>query len=129
MKKPVSIVLLATMLLQSCVVYQKNPVPLSEALDKDKVKVITNTNEKLKFKKVIQKDSIYYGVNNKKLKNDYGAYEWTEITYQLMDSEIESIFLKDKSRSVWATVGLIPAAIVASVSLVVLFWVIIGPTT
>jgi hypothetical protein len=68
--KTITYILIVFILCQSCVVYQKTPVPLSESYDKGKVKVITNTDEKLKFKKIIQKDSIYYGVNNKKLKND-----------------------------------------------------------
>ena len=104
MKKAISIVLLTTILLHSCVVYQKTPVPLSESYDKGKVKVITKTNKKLKFKKIIQKDSLYYGFNRKKLKNDYGEFEWVEITKKLNSDEVKAIYLKDQNGSTTATI-------------------------
>ena len=104
MKKPISIVLLATMLLQSCVVYQKTPISLSESYDKGNVKVITKTDKKLKFNKIIQKDSLYYGFNRKKQKIDDDIYEWVDITQQLKVDEIRAIYLKDQNRSTSATI-------------------------
>ena len=109
MIKHISIILLATILLQSCVVYQKNSVPLSEACDEGKVKVISKTGEELKFKNIFQKDSNYYGLNQKKLKNNYGVYEWTDITIPLYADGVEAIYLKNKAKSIIGTISIVIA--------------------
>ena len=120
MKKSVSLVLLATILLQSCVVYQKTPVPLSESYDKGNVKVITKTDKKLQFNKIIQKDSLHYGFNRKKLKNDYGEFEWVEYREYIDESMIESIYLKNGTKSGWATAGLLVGLTVGAFAIPIL---------
>ncbi len=64
MKKSISIILLATILLQSCVAYQKTSVSLNEAYDRGKVEVINNVGKSTRFTNIILKDSIYYGINS-----------------------------------------------------------------
>ena len=95
MLKSISLSLIALLLLQTCVVYQKTPVAISEAHDRGKVMVITNADEKLMFKKIIQKDSIYYGLTTKR-----GG----DITQQLNVDEVMAIYLKDQNRSNRATI-------------------------
>ena len=86
MKKSVSLVLLATILLQSCVVYQKTSVPLESAIEKGKAKLITTTGNKLNFRKIEKVDSIYYGTLN-------------SLKYHIPPDEVEAIYLKDKKKS------------------------------
>ena len=127
MKKLISSFLLVIILLQSCVVYQKTSVSLEEAVDKGKVKLITKKGEKVKYKKIIQKDSIYYGFDLKKLKNVDGVFEWNEITYQLWDTEIESIHIKDKEKSTTRTIFLVLGSIPVVLILgTLIFWSIYG---
>ena len=94
MKKSISIVLLATILLQSCVVYQKAPVPISESIEKGKAKVITKTGTKFKFKNIILEDEKYFGIQGK--------------NKILIGTEgISAIYLKDinKSETLGALIG------------------------
>jgi hypothetical protein len=102
-KRTIAYLILLLTLSQSCVIYQKTPVALSEAHDRGKVKVITNTDEKLMFKKIIQKDSIYYGLTPKRRKID-GKQGWVDITQQLNVDEVRAIYLKDQNRSNTATI-------------------------
>ncbi len=127
MKKSISLSLIALLLLESCVVYQKIPIALSEAHDRGKVKVITNTDEKLKFKKIIIEDSVYYGFDRKKLKNEYGEFEWVDITRQLNVDVVEAIYLKDRKKSIVRTVFLVLATPLVIILGTFLFWAIIGP--
>ena len=64
MKKSISFVLLATILLQSCVAYHDTSVSLNEAYDRGKVEVINNIGKSTRFTNIILKDSIYYGINS-----------------------------------------------------------------
>ena len=52
MKKSFSLLLLGSILLKSCIVYQKTPVSLIDAANKGKVKVVTTNNKKLKFSNI-----------------------------------------------------------------------------
>ena len=92
-----------------------------------KVKVVNPTGEKFKFKKIIKKDSIYYGFNRKKLKNDSGIHEWVDITQQLNADGVKGIYLKDQANSTLATIGLflvvIPVGIIIGTFI---FWGING---
>jgi hypothetical protein len=60
-KKSAVFVLLAVMLQQSCVVYQKTPVALEDAYDRGRVKVIFTDGSKLKIKNLkLEADEVYY---------------------------------------------------------------------
>jgi hypothetical protein len=57
------LILIAIILSQSCAVYQKTSVSLSEAsFTQSRVKVINTSGDKISFKKIIAVDSLYYGI-------------------------------------------------------------------
>lgn len=64
MKKSISIILLATILLQSCVAYQDISVSLNDAYDRGSVEVINSSGKSTRFTNIVLKDSIYYGINS-----------------------------------------------------------------
>jgi hypothetical protein len=97
MNKSVSFVLLATMLIQSCVVYQKAPVSIDEAYNTKAVKIITKDGQAKVFENIVKEDSLYYGVL------------WDKHTLLSLE-EIESVYLKDvdksKKRTILTLVGI-----------------------
>jgi hypothetical protein len=86
MKKQFSFFCLAIILFQSCVVYQKNTVPISLAVNHGKVKLITTTGNKLLIKNIEKVDSTYYG--------DLGSYK-----LRIPPGEVEAIYLYDKKKT------------------------------
>ncbi len=90
MNKSISIILLATILLESCVFYQKTTVSLKEAQDIGKVKLTTTHGEVYIFKSIILRDSLYFGVN----KNAQQV---------LYESKISSIYLQNMKKSILVT--------------------------
>lgn len=64
MKKSISFVLFIAILLQSCVVYQKQSVSIYQAVEKGKVKVVTNSGRKVIFNNIIKEGGNYYGIYN-----------------------------------------------------------------
>ena len=89
MKKSISILLLGMILLQSCSVYQKTSVSLNDAQNRGIVKVIPNYGQKVYFKKIELRDSVYYG---------YAMKDKNGIT-PLYQAQISSIFIKDVKKS------------------------------
>lgn len=63
MKKPISLLSLTIILLQSCVAYQKIPSSLNEANDSGKVEVNFSSGKTAHFANIILKDSVFYGIN------------------------------------------------------------------
>lgn len=61
MKIRVGYFLLIGLLVQSCVVYQTAPVPIEQAIDHGRVKVVTTLNDEVLLKNIYLMDSIYYG--------------------------------------------------------------------
>ena len=90
MKNSVSFILLATILLESCVFYQKTAVSLKEAQDMGKVKVITTHGAVYIFKTIVLRDSLYFGVNEN---NQQVLYE----------GEISSIYPQNMKKSILVT--------------------------
>ena len=89
MKKSISIVLLATILLQSCVAYHDTSVSLNEAKDKGRVRVSYTDGRDASFGNIIFKDSTYYGIPVPK-----------HISEKPLDSiNIRAIYLKDIKKS------------------------------
>ena len=96
-------------LLQSCTVYQKTPVSINEAITLDKkVLVITDSDKKLKFKKIEQINGIYYGITK------------AAIRVPLIESKIKTIRISDKSKSTLLTIGVVvvPLAVVVIISII-----------
>ena len=95
-KQAVSIALLATLLIQSCVVYQHTTVSIDEAHNKGKVKVKSNRGISYEFSNIEIRDSIYYGVSKKG-------------DIPLKTALIASIYLQDidksKTKTIIAAVG------------------------
>ena len=89
MKKSISIVLLATILLQSCIAFQKTSVSLNEAQDKGRVRVSYTNRRDASFANIILKDSIYYGIPVPKHISEK----------PLEPDQISGIYLKDIKKS------------------------------
>lgn len=80
-------------MMQSCVIYKKTPVPLVDAVDQGKVMVITDSGQGYEFRNILKtSDEIYLGVN----KSD---------TINLNNKLITEVYLKDKTKSTLATIG------------------------
>lgn len=86
MKKSASFVLLAVILLQSCVVYQDTSVSVNDAQNQGATKVLTTYGTEMVFNNMYIKDSIYYGV-----------YQSQEI--RIDTTQIKNIYLRDKKKS------------------------------
>ncbi|AOW21638.1 hypothetical protein [Urechidicola croceus] len=85
-------VLSSVIMIQSCRVYHKETVTLDEAIQKQKrVKIITNDDQKYKFKKVVFEDGLFYGVSMKKGK---------EVKTQLKVEELKKVRLHNKKMSI-----------------------------
>ncbi len=121
-KRSITIVLLVTILLQSCVVYQPAPVILNQAHDKGKGKLIRDNGEEIKFKNIEFSDSVYYVKYRARIKNIEGEYHWNNYLVPITSENVSVIFLKDRKKSGLRTAGLIVGV---SVGIVVFTIVII----
>ena len=115
MKKSVSVTLLAIILLQSCVVYQKTPVSLEKAYERGNAKVILANNKTMEVKNIVKGDTLWYSHN---IGNTY-------IKVPVKASDVISVYLKDdkktKNTRIWVVAGL-----VAGLGLVVLIAMMVG---
>jgi hypothetical protein len=110
-KKLVCGTLVFAFLMQSCSVYQKTPVSISEAATTNKKVVITKTDDtKHKFRKIEQINGQYFGI----IKMNGNL-----VNVPLVGSDIKSIRPLNKTASTLATVGIISGA-------VIILWGIIG---
>ena len=106
MKKLTSLLLLVLLLAQSCVVYQKVSVPIEDAYDQGRVKMITKSGDKMIFNKIIFANNVtYFGVTGRKT-----------ISNILIDpNNIESIYLQNKKKSTVGTIlVLIPISLLVA---------------
>ena len=108
-KQTTSILLLAVILMQSCVAYNRTSVPISEAYNKGRVHITTTQGDNVNFRNIELKDNIYYGVNNKQLT-------------RLDDGQILAIHLQDLKKSKNQTFALISSVVLVG-ALVALFFV------
>ena len=99
MKKSVSFVLLATILLQSCVAYQKTSVSLNEAENKGKVKVTTTLGDESEYDNIDFRNNGYFG-----------TYAHGEIS--LDSAQISSIYLQDIMKSKHQTIITIVSVVI-----------------
>jgi hypothetical protein len=103
--------LIFAFLMQSCTVYQKNPVSISEAATTSKNVVITKTdNTEQKFKKIEQIDGQYFGI----LKSNGNL-----VNVPLIESDIKSIRPLNRVASTLVTVGIVSVAVIISVSIII----------
>ena len=97
-------------LLQSCTVYQKMPVSITDAAATNhKVLIIKTDDTKLKFKKIELINGMYYGITDD---------NWKIVKVPLYESEIKTIRILDKSTSTLLTIGavVVPIAIIIIIS-------------
>jgi hypothetical protein len=110
-KKLVGGLLIFSFLLQSCTIYQKTPVSISEASATHNKVVITKTDKtKNKFKKIEQIDGHYFGIIK---------VNGNLVNVPLIEGDIKSIRPLNKTTSTLATIGIISGA-------VIILWGIIG---
>ncbi len=101
---------IVVIMLQSCTVYKRVNIRLDQAVqNENKVKVSTETNEKLKFKKVVLEKGDYYGIKIVKGKNE-------RIPIDI--EQIKGIKEKDNFTSVLGTVGTVLLATISALGLV-----------
>ena len=110
MMKSVSILLLTIILLQSCVIYQKTPVSISESTNKGKVKIV-RTNGKRVALKGMEYDflnGVYWG-----LRKGYSK----DHRYKIDPTQVSEVYIIDKhtskTTSIVVAVGVILAITIA----------------
>ena len=108
-KKTFPYLLIALMLTQSCVVYQKTPVPIEQAYDKGKIKVVNTFGSKLFFKNMVIEGETYFAMQGQnKIKID--------------QAQVSAIYLKDIKKSKTRTLILIISPAIAFVLYGAIFW-------
>jgi hypothetical protein len=96
MKKSISILLLTSLLLQSCVVYHSNAVSLKEATESGEVKIVIDSAE-YTYNNIERIDNEYYGLEK----------EEKHINKYLLDSaNVTAVYLKDMKKSKRKSIGL-----------------------
>ena len=116
-KRSISILLLVTILLQNCSIYEKTSVSLNDAQNVGIVKVIPTYGQKIYYKNIELRDSVYYGIA---MKDKNGI----TLLYQ---AQISSIFIKDLKKSKRLTIIMAIAVPVVIVGL--LAWAIATSST
>lgn len=109
MKKRISIILLAVMLLQNCTVYRKRSVSLDKAYNKGKVKLITTTGNTMLLNNIEKTDTTYY--------YNVGSYK-----ISISPDEVEGIHLyNQKNTGKWVAIG-IGAGVILIIIIVMVTW-------
>ena len=109
-KKLVCGSLIFVLLLQSCTVYQKTPVSISEATTTNKKVVITKIDDsKHKYRKIEQIDGQYFVI----IKSNGNL-----VNVPLKESDIKSIRPLNKTASTLATIGIISGAVIILSSII-----------
>ena len=112
--KFVCVFLVFVILLQSCTVYKKAPVSISEAsATNHKVLIIKNDDTKLELKKIELVDGVYYGF----IDEDRGI-----VKIPLNESTIKTIRIIDKSASTLLSTGIVVIPLAIIITLVIANW-------
>lgn len=94
---PFCFFMVTTLLFNCCTIYKNTPISLEEAvISKKKVKVITVSNEKLTYKQIQKKDTLYYGIT---------IVNGDKISVPLNPDRIKTVKPKNKALSTVLTVG------------------------
>lgn len=110
MQSGISFFLILLVLLQSCVVYQKTPISLEQSGNQHlKTKISYANGTTAKFDHILFENGMYYGVTIK---------SGESISTPLEPSEINKVFIKNKSASNWTTVAAVALPVVALVIIV-----------
>ena len=112
--KFVCVFLVFVILLQSCAVYKKAPVSISEAsATNHKVLIINTDDTKLELKKIELVDGVYYGF----IDEDRGI-----VKIPLNESTIKTIRIIDKSASTLLSTGIVVIPLAIIITLVTANW-------
>ena len=102
--------LIFAFLLQSCTVYQKTSVTISEvAAAKNKVVITKTDNTKHRYRKIEQIDGQYFGI----IKSNGNI-----VNVPLKESDIKSIRPLNKTASTLVTVGIISGTVIIILSII-----------
>ena len=96
--KNLTIALIIGFLNQSCSVYQKTPVILSQAYDSGKGKVVYKNGEELRFDNINFIDSVYTIDVHDRVRNEEGVFEWLDYKEEIGQADIQAIYLKGKTK-------------------------------
>lgn len=114
-------------LIQSCTVYHSASVDIEDAVQsQNKVKVLTNTSKTYKFKKIIAKDNLYYGIakanRNSNLvysdKEKIESYFKNLNSYPLEIQNIKGIYTKNRVVSTILSIGM-PVILITTAIIVI----------
>ena len=119
-KKSISYFLLILIVTQSCVVYHKVPVSITEAHDKGKVLIIDSLKNKTKAENIEKVDDKYYIPYRVWKKGEDSKNHWFEGKKQLNADNIK-IYLRDRNKSIVRTIGLVALAPFVGFGLYILF--------
>ena len=98
--KVVALFFSVLILLQGCTVYKSANVSLDDAYkSQTKVKVKTNDNRTLKFKRIAFEDGSYYGINESYKDDPFEQYNKELIKTHIDVENIENIRIKNKTMS------------------------------
>ncbi len=85
-KKSIAQILMVTILMQSCVGYQKVPVSIQQTIGKGEVKVEFDTGKKTKFKYIKLVDGEYFGVRKGYSKEHLWKIDGSNSSFYLLDN-------------------------------------------
>ncbi len=114
-------------LIQGCTVYHSASVDFEKAVQSQKkVKIVTNSKDTYKFKKIIEKNNLYYGIakatRNSKIvysgKEKMENYSKNFNLYPLEDQNIKGIYTKNRALSTILSIG-IPVVIVTTAIIII----------
>jgi hypothetical protein len=95
--KTIALLFTALMLFQSCSTY-KTPATLERAAQDDKaVKIITVTDETLKYKYIVYEDGLFYGV-----KDNPGE----DVRFSINAEEVAEVLKREGGLPVWAWIAI-----------------------
>ena len=102
--KVVALFFSVLILFQGCTVYKSVPISIEQAVQNEsKVKIKTNNNKKLKFKRIEFANGIYYGVNKT---------EQVTVKTPLDENSIDTIKEKNKTLSMIIIIGVVTACFI-----------------
>lgn len=109
--KIIALFFTALILFQSCATY-KTPTTLAQAAEQQKeVKIITSTDDAIKYKYIVYEDGLFYGV-----KVDYDTRE--HVKFPINTDEVYEVLLKTGGLPTWAWIVIAGVVVIG-----VVFWI------
>ncbi|WP_299159422.1 hypothetical protein [uncultured Eudoraea sp.] len=109
--KIIALFFTALILFQSCATY-KTPTTLAQAAEQQKeVKIITSTDDAIKYKYIVHEDGQFYGV-----KVDYDTRE--NVKFPINTDEVYEVLLKTGGLPTWAWIVIGGVVVIGIVALI-----------